>query len=99
MSDLRNAPGGREGSHRLGVRCPRPEESDNDPHDHAASLFRAVSGGVCGTSFGTGWGWASRPAKRNENRWYWTEYGAGSGEIEINHGAIEAEQLCDPERA
>ena len=25
--------------------------------------------------------------------------GAGSGEIEINHGAIEAEQLCDPERA
>jgi hypothetical protein len=24
---------------------------------------------------------------------------AGSGEIEINHGAIEAEQLCDPERA
>jgi hypothetical protein len=25
--------------------------------------------------------------------------GAGSGEIEISHGAIEAEQLCDPERA
>ena len=24
---------------------------------------------------------------------------AGSGEIEISHGAIEAEQLCDPERA
>jgi hypothetical protein len=24
---------------------------------------------------------------------------AGSGEIEMNHGAIEAEQLCDPERA
>jgi len=24
---------------------------------------------------------------------------AGSGQIEINHGAIEAEQLCDPERA
>jgi len=47
----------------------------------------------------TGWGWASRPAKRNENRWDWTECGAGSGEIEINHGAIEAEQLCDPERA
>jgi hypothetical protein len=23
----------------------------------------------------------------------------GSGEIEMNHGAIEAEQLCDPERA
>jgi hypothetical protein len=25
--------------------------------------------------------------------------GGGSGEIEMNHGAIEAEQLCDPERA
>jgi hypothetical protein len=25
--------------------------------------------------------------------------GAGSGEIEISHGAIEAEQLFDPERA
>jgi len=31
--------------------------------------------------------------------WDWTECGAGSGEIEMNHGAIEAEQLCDPERA
>ena len=40
-----------------------------------------------------------RPAKRNENRWDWTECRAGSGEIEINHGAIEAEQLFDPERA
>jgi hypothetical protein len=25
--------------------------------------------------------------------------GAGSGEVEISHGAIEAEQLFDPERA
>src|SRR3989442_10629718 len=39
------------------------------------------------------------PRNGNENRWDWTECGAGSGEVEINHGAIEAEQLCDPERA
>ena len=56
-------------------------------------------GWVLGTIFATGWGWAWRPAKGNENRWDWTECRAGSGEIEINHGAIEAEQLCDPERA
>jgi hypothetical protein len=29
----------------------------------------------------------------------WAECRAGSGEIEISHGAIEAEQLFDPERA
>jgi hypothetical protein len=28
-----------------------------------------------------------------------TKCGAGSGETEITHGAVEAEQLCDPERA
>jgi hypothetical protein len=25
------------------------------------------------TMSATGWGWASRPTKRNENRWDWTE--------------------------
>jgi hypothetical protein len=29
----------------------------------------------------------------------WTEWRGGSGEIEISHGASEAEQLFDPERA
>jgi hypothetical protein len=29
----------------------------------------------------------------------WQNGGAGSGEVEISHGAIEAEQLFDPERA
>jgi hypothetical protein len=29
----------------------------------------------------------------------WAQCGAGSGEVEISHGATEAEQLCDPERA
>jgi hypothetical protein len=29
----------------------------------------------------------------------WSESRLGSGEIEISHGAIEAEQLFDPERA
>jgi hypothetical protein len=29
----------------------------------------------------------------------WSELAAGSGEIEISHGASEAEQLFDPERA
>jgi hypothetical protein len=29
----------------------------------------------------------------------WPECAAGSGEIEISHGAIEAEQLFDLERA
>jgi len=29
----------------------------------------------------------------------WTEWRAGGGEIAISHGAIEAEQLFDPERA
>jgi len=40
-----------------------------------------------------------RPAKGNENRGIGQNVGAGSGEIEISHGAIEAEQLFDPERA
>jgi len=62
-------------------------------------LLTEELGWVFGTISATGWGWASRPTKRNENRWDWTECGAGSGEIEMNHGAIEAEQLCDPERA
>ena len=44
-------------------------------------------------------GWAWRPAKANENRRGWTEWRVGSGEIEISHGASEAEQLFDPERA
>jgi len=47
----------------------------------------------------TGCGWACRPAKGNENRGIGQNVGAGSGEIEISHGAIEAEQLFDPERA
>ena len=50
-------------------------------------------------SFATGCGWACRPAKGNENRGIGQNVGAGSGEIEISHGAIEAEQLFDPERA
>ena len=29
----------------------------------------------------------------------WAEWRAGSGEVEISHGASEAEQLFDPERA
>jgi hypothetical protein len=29
----------------------------------------------------------------------WHNGGAGGGEVEISHGAIEAEQLFDPERA
>ena len=29
----------------------------------------------------------------------WQNGGAGSGEVEISHGASEAEQLFDPERA
>jgi hypothetical protein len=66
---------------------------------YRCSVNRTFAKAVSGTTFATGWGWASRPAKRNKNRWDWTECGAGSGEIEINHGAIEAEQLCDPERA
>jgi hypothetical protein len=40
-----------------------------------------------------------QPAKGNENRGIGQNVGAGSGEIEISHGAIEAEQLFDPERA
>ena len=39
------------------------------------------------------------PRKDNENRSVGTNGRGGSGEIEINHGAIEAEQLFDPERA
>jgi hypothetical protein len=86
----------REGARKAGtptgtVRGRRVEKS-------LGSANKLEKGGMSGTSFATGWGWASRPAKRNENRWDWTECGAGSGEIEINHGAIEAEQLCDPER-
>jgi hypothetical protein len=38
-----------------------------------------------------------RPAKENENPGL-DRMSAGSGEIEISHGAIEAEQLFDPER-
>ena len=60
---------------------------------------RAKSGGLSGTISATGCGWAWRPAKENENRWVGQNGGAGSGEIEISHGASEAEQLFDPERA
>jgi hypothetical protein len=69
------------------------------PFDLFARATKLEIGAPSGTSFGTGWSWASRPAKGHENRGDWTECGAGSGEIEMNHGAIEAEQLCDPERA
>jgi len=69
------------------------------PADQPTTERSEGVGWVSGTISATGWGWASRPAKRNENRWDWSECGAGSGEIEMNHGAIEAEQLCDPERA
>jgi hypothetical protein len=51
-----------------------------------------------GTISATGCGWALRPAKENENRGL-VRMAAGSGEIEISHGASEAEQLFDPERA
>ena len=40
-----------------------------------------------------------RPAKGDENRARGQNSGAGSGEIESASGAIEAEQLFDPERA
>jgi hypothetical protein len=43
-------------------------------------------------------GWACRPAKENENLGL-GRMRAGSGEIEISHGASETEQLFDPERA
>jgi hypothetical protein len=33
-----------------------------------------------------------------KNHWL-GQNGAGSGEVEISHGASEAEQLFDPERA
>jgi hypothetical protein len=46
----------------------------------------------------TGCGWACRPAKENENLGI-GQNAAGSGEIEISHGASEAEQLFGPERA
>jgi hypothetical protein len=55
--------------------------------------------GLSGTSFATGCGWACRPAKGNENREIGQNVGVGSGEIEMSHGAIDAEQLFDPERA
>ena len=40
-----------------------------------------------------------RPAKENENPGLDRMSGWGGGEIAISHGAIEAEQLFDPERA
>jgi hypothetical protein len=49
------------------------------------------------TIFATGCGWAWRPAKENENCGL-VRMTAGSGEIEIRHGPIEAEQLFDLER-
>jgi hypothetical protein len=55
-------------------------------------------GGVCGTTFATGCGWAWRPAKEHENHGF-GRMAARSGEVEISHGASEAEQLFDPERA
>src|SRR6266480_4695908 len=78
---------------------PAPSGSGNGPDGNSAETevpdFVKEGGSPYWTIFATGWGWAWRPAKRNENRWDWTECGAGSGEIEMNHGAIEAEQLCD----
>jgi len=59
----------------------------------------AVFGSPHWTISATGCGWACRPAKGNENRGIGQNVGAESGEIEISHGAIEAEQLFDPERA
>jgi hypothetical protein len=53
---------------------------------------------VLGTEFATGCDGAWRPAKENENRGL-GRMPDGSGEIEISHGASEAEQLFDPERA
>ena len=64
------------------------------------TAWRLASQGAARSDDFRNWvGLGLRPAKRNENRRDWTECGVGSGEIEINHGAIEAEQLCDPERA
>jgi hypothetical protein len=48
--------------------------------------------------FDPGWGWACRPRKVMKIGWS-AECVAGSGEIEISHGASEAETLIDPERA
>jgi hypothetical protein len=61
--------------------------------------FPKENGSPHWTISATGCGWARRPAKGNENRGIGQNVGAGSGEIEISHGAIEAEQLFDPERA
>ena len=55
-------------------------------------------GWLFGTISATGCGWACGPAKENENLGI-GQNAAGSGEIEISHGASEAEQLFDPERA
>jgi hypothetical protein len=40
-----------------------------------------------------------QPAKADENRRPVRMAAGGSGEVGISHGAIEAEQLFDPERA
>ena len=40
-----------------------------------------------------------QPAKGYENRRQVRMSSGGSGEVEISHGASEAEQLFDPERA
>jgi hypothetical protein len=61
--------------------------------------FAEELGWVFGTISATGCSWACRPAKRHENRRFDRMAGAGSGEVEISHGASEAEQLFDPERA
>jgi hypothetical protein len=62
-------------------------------------IFSKEIGSPHWTISATGCGWACRPAKGNENRGIGQNVGVGSGEIEISHGAIEAEQLFDPERA
>ena len=69
------------------------------PHDDCGGPDVPCENPACDFSIiATGCGWACRPAKENENLGI-GQNAAGSGESEISHGASEAEQLIDPERA
>src|SRR5436189_4245984 len=88
--------------HRLSVPFSAPNLSENPNHRRhraASQRFDHVTTGPSGTSFATGWGWACSPRNVMKIVSAVAEWPCGSGEIDATHGAIEAVQLFDPERA
>ena len=72
----------------------RPQHGDNKRLNHVDFRWLGVRDGIR-----NGCSWARRPAKGHENRGLCRMAALGAARSRLASGAVEAEQLCGPERA